>query len=134
MYFGHMQVAAGCFQIRMAKQKLNGSQIGARFKEMGGKAVAKRVRMNMLLQAGALCSVFDCVEDAFGAHRHIGRVSPASTGEQVGFGLEVCRTPILAKLFEQPRAEHDVTILIALALVDVNQHAGTVDIGHFQLH
>ena len=82
MHVGHVQVAAGCFQIRMAKQKLNGSQIGARFKEMGGKAVAKRVRMNMLLQAGALCSVFDCVEDALGAHRHIGRVSRPPPGNK----------------------------------------------------
>jgi hypothetical protein len=29
MHVGHVQVAAGCFQIRLAKQKLNGAQIGA---------------------------------------------------------------------------------------------------------
>ena len=81
MHLGHVQVAAGCFQIRMAEQKLNGAQIGARFKEMGGKAMTKRVRMDMFLQAGALCGVFDGVEDALGARRHIGRVSPASPGE-----------------------------------------------------
>src|SRR5260370_3975083 len=67
MHLGHVQVAAGGFQIRMAEQKLNGAQICARFKEMGGKAVAQRMRMDMLLQAGALCSVFDFVEDALGA-------------------------------------------------------------------
>src|ERR1022692_4257107 len=101
---------------------------------MRGEAMAKRVRMDTLLQAGALGGVFDRVEDALGAHRHIGRVSTASTGEEVGFGPETRPQPIFAKLFEQPWAKHDVAILIALALVDVNQHAGTVDIIHFQLH
>src|ERR1017187_2415460 len=134
MHLRHGQVAARGFQIRMAEQKVNGAQVGTRFEEMRGEAMAKRVRMDTLLQAGALGGVFDRVEDALGAHRHIGRVSTASTGEEVGFGPETRAQPIFAKLFEQPWAKHDVAILIALALVDVNQHAGTVDIIHFQLH
>jgi hypothetical protein len=72
---------------------------------MRGEAMAKRVRMDTLLQAGALGGVFDRVEDALGAHRHIGRVSTASTGEEVGFGPETRPQPIFAKLFEQPWAK-----------------------------
>jgi hypothetical protein len=66
MHLGQVQVAAGCFQIRMAEQKLNGTQIGSCFEQMGGKAMAQRVRMDTFLEAGALGSVFDCVEDALG--------------------------------------------------------------------
>ena len=28
MHFGHVQVAAGCFQVGMTEQKLNGAQVG----------------------------------------------------------------------------------------------------------
>jgi hypothetical protein len=101
---------------------------------MGGKAMAQRVRMDTLGQGGALGSMFDCVENALGAHWHIGRVSTSSTKEQVGFGLERCPPPVRAKLFEQLRAEHDVAVLIALALVDMNQHTGAVDIADMQWH
>src|ERR1039457_4216288 len=97
---------------------------------MRGGAMAERVGRDTLLQAGALGGVFDRVEDALGAHRHIGRVSTASTGEEVGFGPETRAQPIFAKLFEQPWAKHDVAILIALALGDVKRRAGTVEIIH----
>src|ERR1022692_3082131 len=100
MHLRHVQVAARGFQIPMAEQKLNGAQVGTRFGEMRGEAMAKRVGMDKLLQAGALGGVFGRVEDALGAHRHIGRVSTASTGEEVGFGPETRPQPIFAKLFE----------------------------------
>src|ERR1019366_8873871 len=72
---------------------------------MRGEAMAKRVRMDTLLQAGTRGGVFDRVEDALGAHRHVGRVSTACTGEEVGFGPETRPQPIFAKLFEQPWAK-----------------------------
>src|SRR5208282_4107845 len=49
-----MQVDGGLFQIAMAQQDLNGAEIGTRFEQMSGEAVAQRVRMNSFLEVRAL--------------------------------------------------------------------------------
>ncbi len=112
MHLGHVQVAAGCFQIRMAEQELYRAQVRAGFQQVRREAMSNRVRVDTFLEPGPLRSVFDCVEDALGAHRHIGGMSAASSGKQIGLGLGVHSTPVVAKLFEQLRAEHHIAILI----------------------
>src|SRR5260370_117715 len=68
--------------------------------------VSKGVGVDVLFYAGAPGSVFDCVEYALGAHRYIGRMSAASPGKQVSFGLELGVPVIFAEFLQQPGTEH----------------------------
>ena len=43
-----------------------------------------------------------------------------------------CHSPPVAQGFQQFRREHDVAILLALALLDTNDHAFAIDIGGLQ--
>ena len=45
-----------------------------------------------------------------------------------------CLPPVGAQHDEELRRQHDVTVAAALALVDPDQHATTVDVGEFQAH
>ncbi len=54
---GEMQITGGLFQIVMAQQNLNRSQIGTRLEQMRGKAVPERVRMDTLLDSCSLGGV-----------------------------------------------------------------------------
>ena len=49
-------------------------------------------------------------------------------GEQPGLGT--LATPVLAQLLQQPRRERDVAVLVALALVDAQQHPLGIDVAH----
>ena len=59
----------------------------------------------------------------------IGRSGPAP-GKRIVAGPD--RFPIVAKDLQQPRREHDVAILLALALADADDHALAVDVGDAQ--
>ena len=49
-----MQINRCLFQIAMAEQHLDGAQVGTGFQQMSGKAMSKRVWMNMFIcQPGA---------------------------------------------------------------------------------
>src|ERR1035438_6540042 len=101
---------------------------------MSGETVPQGMRVHSFPDSGSGGSVFDGVEDGLAAHRHVAGMGTAATGEQVGLWLGIRRTPVSAQFFEQPRAEHDIAILIALTLLDVNQHAWTVDVFDFELN
>ncbi len=60
-----------------------------------------------------------------------GRV-PAVAGEQPLLRLAPETAPVDAQLFEQLRAEHDVAVLAALALMDVNHHPLAVDVADLE--
>ena len=42
------------------------------------------------------------------------------------------RPPVITKFIEQPRAEHDITILLALALTDMDEHPSAIDMFDLQ--
>jgi hypothetical protein len=131
---GQMQVAAGGFQIRVPEQQLNGPQIRTGVEQMRCETVAQSVRVHSFPDSGAGGSVFDGEEDALAAQGHVAGVGGSATGEQVSLRPGVRRTPVSAKFLEQPRAEHDVAILFAFTLLDVNQHACAVDVFDFELN
>ena len=54
------------------------------------------------------------------------RASQEFIGEQPGLGT--LATPVLAQLRQQPRREGDVAVLVALALVDTQQHPFGIDV------
>src|SRR5664279_4794950 len=58
---------------------------------------------------------------------------PAVTREQPLLGLAPETSPVGAQLFEQPRAEHDIAVLAALPLADMNHHPLAVDVADLQM-
>ena len=129
-----MQITAGGFQIRMAEQQLNGSQVRAGFKKVSREAVSEGMRVYTLPEPSAASRVLDCMEDTLGAHRHVGGMGTSSASKQVCFRLRIHPAPVFAKLFQQPGAKHDVAVLIALTLMNVKDHARAVYIADFQSH
>ena len=57
---------------------------------------------------------------------------PAVTGKQPILRLAPETSPVDPQLLEQLRAEHDIAVLAALALVDVNHHPLAVDVADLQ--
>jgi hypothetical protein len=60
-------------------------------------------------------------------------VDPSVAGKQPVGRLAPQLAPVDAQCIEQLRAEHDVTVLAALASPDVNDHALAVDIADLQV-
>ena len=133
-HLGQMKVTAGGLQIRVTEQQLNGAEVRAGLKQMRCETVPQSVRMHSFPDSGPGGSVFDGVEDGLAAHRHVAGMGASATGEQVCLWFGIRRTPVSAQFFEQPRAEHDIAILIALTLLDVNQHTRAVDVFDFELN
>jgi hypothetical protein len=117
----------------MTQQHLDGSQVGASFEQMGGKAVAQGMGMDLfVLKSGALRGVLaGCPKNLRGDGTS--RRVPAVSGKQPVGGLAPQSAPVDAECIEQLRAEHDITILAALASSNVYDHALAIDITDLQV-
>src|SRR5271170_4073808 len=128
MPLGQMQVDGGDLKVAMAEQYLDGAQIGAGFKKVSRETMAQSVGMNApVVEAGAFSSDLAGSPEDLGGHRMAGGV-PAVAGKQPLLRLAPESSPVGAKLLEQLRAEHDVAVLAALALADMDNHPLAVDI------
>src|SRR5689334_3702337 len=115
----------------MAEQQLDGAQVRAGFEQMGGETVSQSVRMQRLVDSGALSGLPTGMPDHLVANRIIGGV-PAAARKQPDGGF-ANQAPIMgAEFIAQMRAEDDVAIPAALAVLDVHHHACGVDIGEFE--
>src|SRR6266567_7816638 len=127
-----MQIDGGDFKVAMAEQYLDGAQVGAGFKKMGRETMAQSVGMNApVVEAGAFGSDLAGRPEDLGSDRVACRV-PAVAGEEPLLGLAPESAPVRAQFFQQLGAEHDVAVLAALALVDVNHHPLAVDVADLQ--
>src|ERR1700732_5274659 len=99
---------------------------------MRGKAVPQRMNTDTLGDAGACrCHANEPVELA---RTH---VPPAVAGKQPGLAeahpsLLARDAPPFAQQLEKVGRENDIPILLALALLDPDDHSVTVDIGELQ--
>jgi len=76
---GKMQIDRRLLEVTMTQQYLDGAQVGAGFEKMGGKAVAQRMGMDMLVcEAGA----FGCI--LTGSPKDLG-------GDRITCGMAVAR-------------------------------------------
>src|SRR5207248_9028465 len=71
---------------------------GARFQQMGGPALAQRMRRNPLADAGATCSFATCDPDGLVANRLIEPAAKSACGKQVE--LRLAPAPVLPQGFE----------------------------------
>jgi hypothetical protein len=130
---GEVQIDRGSLQVAMSQQHLDGSQVGAGFKQMRGKAVAQSVGMDALvLKTGAFGRLLTGVPENLGGDRMTRRM-PSVAGEQPIGGLAFQPAPVHAQSIEQLGAEHDITVLASLASSDMNDHALAVDIADLQV-
>ena len=94
---------------------------------MHGERMAERVRRDRLGQAGPAQGFPAGVVDGVAAEvaaPNAAREQPAARGPGA--------PPVVAEDLQQPRREHDVAVLAALALVDADDHAPAVDVGRSQ--
>src|SRR6516165_5719493 len=99
---------------------------------MGGKAVTQGMGIDVFVfQPSAVCGALAGCPKNLGGDR-ITRGVPSISGKQPVGRLAPQPAPIDAQCLEQLRAEHDVTVLAALASPDVNDHALAVDITDLQ--
>src|SRR5208282_699161 len=79
---GEMQIDRRLLQVAMPEQHLDGTQVGAGFEQMRGKAVAQRVGMDVLVfKAGACGGLLTGVPENLGGDR-MTRGMPSVAGEQ----------------------------------------------------
>ncbi len=118
-------------QVSVAEQQLDGAQVGAGLEQMGGEAMAQRVRMQRLVHAAALRRPPAGVPDDLFGDRSVGGVMRAA-GKQPQRRFATQTAVVLPQLIEQAGTEHDIPVPAAFALFDVEHHAGGVNVGELQ--
>ena len=110
----------------MTEQYLDDADVGLLLEQMRGEAMAQGVHADALVDAGAPCGfVYGAVELPHGEGR-AGNLA----------GEQPCPRPLdqppAPQQVEQWLRQHHVTVLVALALIDPDQHAGAVDIADLE--
>src|SRR6516165_340679 len=119
-------------QLLVSEQHLDDADIGLLLQQMRSKAVPQGMNPDAFGDAGTpRCQSDDAVELART------RVLPAVTGEEPGLAgihpsLLARGAPPFSQQLEKVGREHDIPILLALALLDPDDHALTIDIGELQ--
>src|SRR4051794_2982962 len=111
---GHMDVPRGGAEAAMTEQDLDGPQVGAGLEQMGGEAVPQGMDDDPFLQPGDLSGLVARLAYAAGGDRPVG----GGPGEEDVAGPS--GLPVGAEDLQQPRGEHDVAILLPLALADMD--------------
>src|ERR1019366_2776900 len=128
---GEVQVDGGVGELGMAKQNLDGAQVGAGFQHMSCETMPQAVRRYVLGDAGTLGGLVYRLPDDLFRNRDIGPPSLHRTWEQIGLGLHPA--PILAQSLQQLGGQQDIAVAGSLALANVNDHALAVDVGDLEM-
>src|SRR5229473_1541978 len=126
MLLGNMEVTGRGFQAAMPQQDLDGAQIGARLEQMGRKAVAQRMRRDLLGDSSATDGIVKNPEDVVVTDRLVRVFS----GKEPLLGFVV--SPVLPQGLQQNGRQHHHWILLPFALTDRDGHARRVDVVHAQ--
>jgi hypothetical protein len=84
---GEMQIDGCVIERRMAEQYLNGAQVRAGFKQVGGITMAQGMRRDVLLDAGSARRALASEPDHLVGDRHVGTPAVDQSGEQIRFRL-----------------------------------------------
>ena len=120
------QVPGGGRQAAMAEQQLNGADISALLQQVHSKATPQGMRRDGFANAALPVSLLEGLPDSLPADvatSDIARKQPL-------FGP--CKSPPVPQDFQEFRGEHDIAILLTLALFDPNHHSLTINMGRFQ--
>src|SRR5262245_20067929 len=133
---GEVEIEHGGFELGMAHVALDDAQVDSGFEEMSGVGMTQRVYSNSLftdcgIQLGAAEGALDT---AFG-HGSLslsGSFAVSTESREQKLWMAVGE-PIAAQQLKSGLGERDVAILGALAAVDMDHHAGAIDIGDFEM-
>jgi len=121
-WYGWVEVPHGRPEARMPQEDLDRSDVHARFEEVRGEGVPKRVRRDVLLDPRVHVGPAKDHPDGGRCNRALRIVA----GEQPD--LRSVDDPIRPKLLEKPQGQRNVAILVALGLNDPNDHPVAVDV------
>ena len=119
-----MEVDAGGLQVSVAEQHLDRRQVSAVLQQVRGKAMPQHVWADALLDARVPGRIVADMPDGFVGQ--VLAVRSGLTGKQPRFRL--LPSPVFTERFEEPRTERHIAILAALALVNMDDHALTIDV------
>ena len=131
-----MGVDAGGGWRAMAQPLLNQAQIDASFEQMRGPGMAQRMHGGAFVVATLFQGRAESVLHTALGHR-LGGPVPGRCGhglrrERASTGLRWV-LPVLAQQLQRALRQRDIAIFGALAVADVNHHAGAVDVGDLQM-
>ena len=133
---GEVEIEHGGFQLGMAHVALDDAQVDAGFEEMGGVGMTKGVYGNSLFTDSGikLGATEGALDTAFG-HGSLSLFCScaASTEGREEKARMAVGEPIAAQELKSGLGQRDVAILGALAAVDMDHHAGAIDIGDFEM-
>jgi hypothetical protein len=133
---GEVQIEHGGFELGMAHVALDDAQVDAGFEEVGGVGMAQRVYGNSLFSdAGIKLGATKGALDTALGHGSLSLFCTSATStesreEQAGVAVG---EPVAAQEMESRLGQREVAILGALATVDMDHHALTVDVGDFEV-
>jgi hypothetical protein len=133
---GEVEIEHGGFQLSMAHVALDDAQVDSGFEQMGGIGMTKRVYGNSLftdcgIKLGATESTLDTTF-GHGSLSLFCSCAASAKGREEQAGMAVGE-PIAAQELKSGLGQRDVAILGALAAVDMDHHAGAIDIGDFEM-
>ena len=133
---GKMEIEHGGFELGVSHVALDDAQVDSGFEEMGGVGMTKRMDRDSFftdcsIKLGATKGALDTT---FG-HGSLSLFcsSAASTQGREEKAWVAVGEPIAAQEMESGLGQRDVAILGAFAAVDMDHHAGAIDIGDFEM-
>ena len=112
----------------MPEQDLDDADVDAVLQQVGGEAVAQRVRADPLGDVGCACRLDDDAVKLPGADRLQGMLAGKQPAVAMHHALLAAGLPPLAQQDQQIRREQGVAVSSALAALDPDQHALAVDV------
>ena len=131
---GEMGVNGGDVWTLVAEVDLDLAEVFALFQQVGGVGMSQRVNVRVLFDAALIEGQAEGALErgaAQGFGGGAGALAGMTPGRKEQRGMTV-RFPLLAQQPERAHGQRDVTILIALAGTDVNEHALGINVAHFQ--
>ena len=133
---GEVEIEHSGFELGMAHVALDDAQVDSSFEEVGGVGMAQRVYGNSLFSdAGIKLGATESALDTTFSHGSLSLLctcAASTKGREEKTGMAVGE-PIAAQQLKSRLGQRDVAILGALAAVDMDHHALTIDIGDFEM-
>jgi hypothetical protein len=117
--------------VGVTEQELNRAPVGARFQQMRGVGVPERVRRDTFVDAGLSRGEAHGLPDHLRGDRGIGTPTVARSRKEIG--LRSHPSVVLPERGEERRTQGNLAIAAALALLDAEHHALTVDVTDSEL-
>jgi hypothetical protein len=105
-------------------------QVGASLEQVRGEAMAEHVGIDTFFNPGTAGRLDTGVIGRLVIHGVISAV-PGIAGKQPD-RLFAQTSPVSPQFLEQDRAEHDVAVLVTLAVLNVHDHASAIDVADLQ--